>query len=62
MPSTSKVTSVPEPAGIVEPVKLKPITILPPVDTVKPLAAASPPEAETRLPLSTLNWKPPIGK
>ena len=49
MVSTSKVRSVPDPAGIVAPVKLKPITLLPPVETVKPASAAAPPAAPPEL-------------
>ena len=60
---TSTVTSVPEPAGIVEPVKLNPKTVVPPADIVNPLAAASPPLADIVALASTpvtLNWKPAI--
>ena len=38
VPSTSIVVKIPEPEGITEPVKLKPKTVLLPVETVKPLA------------------------
>ena len=38
-------TSTPSPAGIVAPVKLNPITVLPPDETVKPASSAAPPPA-----------------
>ena len=37
--------NTPSPAGIVDPVKLKPITVVALEETVKPLAVASPPLA-----------------
>ena len=59
-PSISTETRVPEPAGIVEPVKLNPNTVEPPVDIVKPAAAAAPPPAPVTVTPSTMNWKPAI--
>ena len=54
-PSSVKLVSVPHPAGIVEPVNEKPSTTLPPVETVKPASAASPPDAPLAVVPSTLN-------
>ena len=54
-PSTSRLISTPSPAGIVEPVKLKPITVVELVDTVKPASAAAPPPAPVTSTPSTLN-------
>ena len=42
--SKSKTVNVPQPAGIVAPVKEKARTVVPPDETVKPAAPASPPE------------------
>ena len=44
-PVTSNTTRTPSPAGMVVPCKLKPSTVLLPVDTVKPAASAAPPPA-----------------
>ena len=60
-PVTSRVTSTPSPAGIVLPVKLKPITVVPPEDTVNPASCAAPPPAPFKVTPSTLNWNPAIG-
>ena len=57
-PVTSNTTSTPSPAGMVEPVKLNPITVLLPVDTVKPASPAAPPPAPVTSTPSMLNWKP----
>ena len=54
-PVTSRVTSTPSPAGIVDPVKLKPITVVPPEDTVKPASAAAPPPTPFRSTPKTSN-------
>ena len=60
-PSYSRVISVPEPAAIVEPVKLNPTTLLLPVDTVNPAASAAPPLTPVTVTSpSTWNWKPAI--
>ena len=59
-PNTSRVTSKPSP-DIVEPVKLNPITVLLPVDTVNPASPAAPPPAPVTSTPVTLNWKPAIG-
>ena len=45
---------------MVDPVKLKPITVVALVETVNPLAPASPPLALSTVTPSTSNWKPPI--
>ena len=55
LPVTSRVTSVPDPAGIVDPVKLNPITVEPPVETVKPELPAAPPDAPFNVTPLTLN-------
>ena len=44
-PEPDTVTSTPSPAGMVEPVRLKPNTVLPPVETVKPASTTEPPDA-----------------
>ena len=44
-PAISKLVNVPVPEGIVEPLKLKPITVVEPAETIKPAASAAPPEA-----------------
>ena len=54
-PVTSRVKRTPSPAGIVLPVKLKPITVEPPVETVKPASCAAPPLAPFKVTPSTLN-------
>ena len=48
-PEPETVTSTPSPAGIVEPVRLNPSTVLPPVETVNPAADAVPPLAPVTL-------------
>ena len=45
VPTISRVVKIPFPAGIVKPEKLKPNTVLLPVETVNPAFWASPPEA-----------------
>ena len=54
-PSYVILINTPSPAGIVEPVKLNPITVVALEETVKPLAAASPPLAPVILTLSKPN-------
>ena len=53
--SYSNVTKISSPAGIVLPEKLKPNTVDALVETVKPLAAASPPDAPDTVVPSTEN-------
>ncbi len=45
---------------MVDPVKLKPITVVALLETVNPFASASPPLAPSTVTPSTSNWKPPI--
>ena len=59
-PSTSRTVNTPLPAGITEPENENPSTVVALVDTVKPLASASPPDAPTTVTPSTLNWNPAI--
>ena len=54
-PVTSKNTNTPLPAGMVAPVKLKPITVEALEDTMKPAASAAPPPAPVTSTPSTLN-------
>ena len=59
MPVTIKVVKTPvEPAGIVSPVKEKPITVSVLVETVKPFSSANPPEAPPKIIPETLNSNP----
>ena len=59
-PSTSSTVKTPEPAGITEPVNENPKTVVALVDTLKPLASASPPDALNTVTPSILNWNPAI--
>jgi len=59
-PSRASSTNVPHPAGTELPVNEKPRTVEPPVDTVNPASAASPPLALLTVVPSILNWKPPV--
>jgi len=59
-PTTANTTSTSSPAGIVVPVKLNPITVLFPVDTVNVAASAAPFLAPVTFAPVTPNWKPAI--
>ena len=52
LPSTSSVVRTPFPAGITQPVKLNPRTILFPVEIINPKDSASPPEALIKITFS----------
>ena len=52
--------NVPQPAGILLPVKEKPRTVVPAAWTTNPAPCASPPDAPDTATPSTSNWKPPI--
>ena len=54
-PSTARTIKVPSPAGIVAPVSENPNTVVALAETVKPLPAATPPEALTISAPSELN-------
>ena len=59
-PFKLKLTSVPQPVGILLPVNEKDINVFPEAWPIRPLAAMSPPEPLEIVAPSTLNWKPPI--
>ena len=56
----AKFVNTPLPAGITLPVNEKPSAVLPPLDTSKPAAAASPPDPPAKETPLISNWNPLI--
>ena len=59
-PSISNVTRRPDPGGITDPSKEKPITTLEELSIEKPASSAAPPYALIIITSFILNWKPDI--